>query len=140
MNTPQNMASCRNLNYWDSVSTLAGEVPAPHKTIPRALAAAVGLVVVTYVVPLMVGLGVTAEIRDWRLGYFATIAKEARGSHLVIVFVITLGKPLLTLGAGDCMWPSWRRGWEGFCEISIRSYLSMPSMDEVGEKRVVKGG
>lgn len=32
----------RNLNYWDSVSTLAGEVQNPHKTFPRALAGALG--------------------------------------------------------------------------------------------------
>ncbi len=32
----------RNLNYWDSVSTLAGEVQDPHKTFPRALGGAPG--------------------------------------------------------------------------------------------------
>jgi amino acid transporter len=66
----------RNLNYWDSVSTLAGEVPMPHKTFPRALCAAVILVVLTYALPLMVGLGVTQTVGDWKLGYFAYIAKE----------------------------------------------------------------
>ena len=30
----------RNLNYWDSVSTLAGEVQDPSRTFPRALAGA----------------------------------------------------------------------------------------------------
>lgn len=66
----------RNLNYWDSVSTLAGEVPVPHKTFPRALCAAVILVVVTYAVPLMIGLGVTRTIEDWKLGYFSYIAQK----------------------------------------------------------------
>ena len=68
--------ACRNLNYWDSVSTLAGEVPRPHKTVPRALGSAVVLVVVTYVGPLLVGLGVTTQVHDWKLGYFAYIAKQ----------------------------------------------------------------
>ena len=34
----------RNLNYWDSVSTLAGEVAHPRRTFPRALFIAVALV------------------------------------------------------------------------------------------------
>ena len=67
---------CRNLNYWDSVSTLAGEVPVPHKTFPRALFGAVILVVLSYVLPLMVGLGVTSVIKDWKLGYFAFVAQK----------------------------------------------------------------
>lgn len=70
------MRWCRNLNYWDSVSTLAGEVPNPAKTFPRALFGAVLLVVVTYVVPLFVGLGVTTDISNWKLGYFASLAKQ----------------------------------------------------------------
>ena len=69
--------ACRNLNYWDSVSTLAGEVPMPHKTFPRALCGAVVLVVLTYALPLMVGLGVTKTVAGhWKLGYFAEVAKQ----------------------------------------------------------------
>ena len=67
---------CRNLNYWDSVSTLAGEVPNPAKTFPRALFGAVILVTTTYALPLIVGLGVTTDIADWKLGYFASLAKQ----------------------------------------------------------------
>lgn len=48
----------------------------PHKTFPRALFGAVVLVVLTYVLPLMVGLGVTTVVKDWKLGYFAFIAKK----------------------------------------------------------------
>ena len=66
----------RNLNYWDSVSTLAGEVPNPAKTFPKALFGAVILVVSTYALPLIVGLGVTTDIADWKLGYFASLAKQ----------------------------------------------------------------
>ena len=36
--------AARNLNYWDSVSTLAGEVAHPRRTFPRALFIAVALV------------------------------------------------------------------------------------------------
>ena len=48
----------------------------PHKTFPRALAGGVVLVVLSYALPLMIGLGVTSVIKDWKLGYFAYIAKE----------------------------------------------------------------
>lgn len=67
---------CRNLNYWDSVSTLAGEVPNPGKTFPRALFGAVILVTTTYALPLIFGVGVTTDIADWKLGYFASLAKQ----------------------------------------------------------------
>ena len=71
----------RNLNYWDSVSTLAGEVPNPAKTFPKALFGAVVLVVSTYALPLIVGLGVTTDIADWKLGYFASLAKQVEACH-----------------------------------------------------------
>lgn len=60
------------------MSTLAGEVAHPRKTFPRALLIAVGLVVVMYLGPLMVGLGVTVKIADWELGYFTTVAQMVR--------------------------------------------------------------
>jgi amino acid transporter len=37
-----------NLNYWDSISTLAGEVENPNKTLPKALFYALILVVSAY--------------------------------------------------------------------------------------------
>lgn len=56
----------------------------PHKTFPRALAAAVVLVVVTYALPLMIGLGVTRVVKDWKLGYFSYIAQQvSKWAHVV---------------------------------------------------------
>ena len=75
-------AACRNLNYWDSVSTLAGEVASPAKTFPRALFMAVGLVIFMYVAPLAACLGVMSEAGDWKLGFFATVAQKVGGSWL----------------------------------------------------------
>ncbi|KAI3434372.1 hypothetical protein D9Q98_002451 [Chlorella vulgaris] len=71
-----------NLNYWDSVSCLAGEVQNPSKTFPRALAGAVVLVVAAYLLPLLVGLGVTARTADWELGYFAAVGQTVGGKWL----------------------------------------------------------
>lgn len=69
----------RNLNYWDSVSTLAGEVENPGKTFPRALAGAVAVVVAGYLFPLVVGLSYSAKAKDWDLGYFAVVGDQVLG-------------------------------------------------------------
>ncbi|GAB4813937.1 hypothetical protein N2152v2_000983 [Parachlorella kessleri] len=71
-----------NLNYWDSVSTLAGEVQNPSKTFPKALGGAVVLVVLSYLIPLLVGLGVTTQTEDWKLGYFAAVGNQVGGKWL----------------------------------------------------------
>ena len=77
-----------NLNYWDTVSTLAGEVQDPSRTFPRALGVAVVLVVVSYLLPLLVGLGVAGASSDWTLGYFAGVAQKVGGSWLAWWIVV----------------------------------------------------
>lgn len=79
---------CRNLNYWDTVSTLAGEVENPAKTFPRALGIAVVLVVLAYLLPLLVGIGVASESSDWTLGYFAGVATQVGGPWLAWWIVV----------------------------------------------------
>ncbi|XP_027085487.1 probable polyamine transporter At1g31830 isoform X1 [Coffea arabica] len=72
-----------NLNYWDSISTLAGEVENPKKTLPKSLFYAVILVVVSYFIPLLVGTGAVPLQRDeWTDGYFSDIAKMLGGAWL----------------------------------------------------------
>ena len=63
-------------NYmgWDNASTIAGEVRQPQRTYPRAMLAAVGLVALSYIVPIgamsLTGLSPTA----WETGSWAEIA------------------------------------------------------------------
>ncbi|XP_061337473.1 probable polyamine transporter At1g31830 [Gastrolobium bilobum] len=72
-----------NLNYWDSVSTLAGEVDDPGKTLPRALFYAVILVVFGYLFPLLIGTGaISVNGELWSDGYFAEVAKLIGGIWL----------------------------------------------------------
>ncbi|KAJ9537212.1 hypothetical protein OSB04_029945 [Centaurea solstitialis] len=72
-----------NLNYWDSISTLAGEVENPKKTLPKALFYALILVVVGYFFPLLVGTGaVPLQQELWTDGYFSEIAKIIGGVWL----------------------------------------------------------
>ena len=44
-----------NLNYWDSISTLVGEVDNSKRTLPKALLYALILVVLGYFFPLLIG-------------------------------------------------------------------------------------
>lgn len=72
-----------NLNFWDKASTLAGEVDKPRETFPKALLAAVVLVIVSYLIPLLAGTGAfTLKQNDWEDGYFAEVAMIIGGSWL----------------------------------------------------------
>lgn len=72
-----------NLNYWDSISTLAGEVQNPKKTLPTALLYALILVVLGYFFPLLIGTGAVPLNRNvWSDGYFSDIAKIVGGVWL----------------------------------------------------------
>lgn len=72
-----------NLNYWDSISTLSGEVEKPKKTLPKALFYALILVVVGYFFPLLIGTGAVPLDRElWTDGYFSDIAKIVGGVWL----------------------------------------------------------
>lgn len=74
-----------NLNYWDSISTLAGEVEDPGKTLPKALLYAVMLVVFGHFFPLLVGTGAVPVNREvWCDGYFSEVAKLIGGVWLRI--------------------------------------------------------
>ncbi|KAH8479314.1 hypothetical protein H0E87_031670, partial [Populus deltoides] len=75
-----------NLNYWDSISTLAGEVDNPKKNLPKALFYALILVVLSYFFPLLVGTGAIPLNRDlWTDGYFSDIAKILGGCLVEMV-------------------------------------------------------
>lgn len=72
-----------NLNYWDSISTIAGEVDTPKKTIPTALFCALILVVRGYFFPLLIGTGALPLDREaWTDGYFSVVAKLTGGVWL----------------------------------------------------------
>ncbi|CAN6300749.1 unnamed protein product [Urochloa humidicola] len=72
-----------NLNGWDSVSTMAGEVDRPAKTFPVALVSAVCIGSVGYLLPLMAATGaVDAPPEAWGDGYFADAAGAIAGKWL----------------------------------------------------------
>ena len=73
-----------NLNYWDSASTMAGEVERPERTFPRALAVAVVLIAASYLLPLMAATGATDAPPDtWANGYLADAAGTYKLKELI---------------------------------------------------------
>jgi len=77
-------------NYmgWDNASTIAAEVERPQRTYPRAMLAAVGIVSLSYIVPVaamwMTGLAPSG----WETGSWAEIASLVGGPLLRIALVL----------------------------------------------------
>ncbi|CAL0329665.1 unnamed protein product [Lupinus luteus] len=72
-----------NLNFWDSASTLAGEIEEPHKTFPKALLSAGFLTCLAYIIPLLAATGaMPLDQKNWAGGYFANVAETIAGKWL----------------------------------------------------------
>lgn len=86
-----------NLNFWDSASTLAGEVDQPHKTFPKALLSAGLLSCLAYIIPLLAVNGaVPLDQKNWAGGYFADVAEVIAGKWLK--FWMEIGAVLSIVG------------------------------------------
>ncbi|RVW48636.1 hypothetical protein VitviT2T_007752 [Vitis vinifera] len=86
-----------NLNFWDSASTLAGEVDQPQKTFPKALFSAGMLVCLAYLIPLLAATGaIPLDQEDWVDGYFANVAQIIAGKWLKVW--VEVGAVLSTIG------------------------------------------
>ena len=71
-----------NTSGWDNAGCCAGEVKNPQRTYPRAMAAAVVLVTLAYLLPVAVGIGVDSNWSSWREGYFPIVAARIGGNGL----------------------------------------------------------
>ncbi|KAL1804103.1 hypothetical protein ACET3Z_032750 [Daucus carota] len=86
-----------NLNFWDNVSTMAGEVEKPQRTFPIALLSAVILTCAAYIVPLMaVTGGGHVDQNEWDSGYMADAARMISGVWLK--YWIEVGAVLSNIG------------------------------------------
>jgi len=54
-----------NYSGWDNVSTYAAEVDHPQKNYPRAIAVALVIVLLAYLLPVIAGISVTTSPADW---------------------------------------------------------------------------
>ena len=71
-------------NYlgWDSVSTVTEDIHQPKKTFPRALALAIPLITLCYLLPVGAGLQAAPDWSLWTAGYFPEVAALVGGSWL----------------------------------------------------------
>lgn len=79
-----------NLNYWDSISTLAGEVEKPEQTLPKALRYGVLLVVSVYFLPMLAGTGIgdPSDVHKWKEGYYSALGDQVGGKWLGIMILL----------------------------------------------------
>lgn len=78
-----------NMNGWDSVSNFAGEVYKPATTYPIGLTVSVFLVMISVLLPLMIGVGVQPDTSKWQEGYFSTAAYIIGGQWLQVFLSIS---------------------------------------------------
>lgn len=107
-----------NLNFWDSVSTLAGEVDKPQKIFPRALFAAVTLTCLAYLFPLLAVTGSVVVDQDlWDSGFHADAAKIIAGKWLK--FWIEVGAVLSAIGLFEASLSSGVYQLEGMANLGF---------------------
>jgi amino acid transporter len=73
-----------NFFGWDNASTVGGEVVDAGRTYPKALALALPLIVLGYLVPLVPALGAT-DWTSWTEGGWPSIARAATGAAGVVL-------------------------------------------------------
>ncbi|KAK7385336.1 hypothetical protein VNO78_31052 [Psophocarpus tetragonolobus] len=107
-----------NLNFWDNVSTLAGEVDKPQKTFPLALFVAVIFTCVSYLIPLFAVTGaVLVDQTQWENGFHAQAAQIIAGKWLKIW--IEIGAVLSAIGLFEAQLSSSAYQVLGMAEIGI---------------------
>ncbi|XP_010552261.1 PREDICTED: probable polyamine transporter At3g13620 [Tarenaya hassleriana] len=107
-----------NLNFWDNVSTLAGEVDKPQKTFPLALLVAVIFTCIAYLIPLFAVTGaVSVDQSRWESGFHAEAAEMLAGKWLKIW--IEIGAVLSSIGLFEAQLSSSAFQLEGMADLGF---------------------
>jgi amino acid transporter len=101
-------------NYmgWDNASTVAGEVERPQRTYPLAMAGAVSLVALNYVLPIGAVWRTGLDPNRWSTGGWADIGRSVVGmgaAGTAIAAVITIGGMFGALGTLNALTLSFSR-------------------------------
>ena len=96
-----------NFMGWDNASTFAGEVERPQRTYPRAMAFAVGAVVITYLLPVAAASRAGLAPAQWETGSWVTAAANVGGVWLARTVV--LGGVLCGIGMYNALLLSYSR-------------------------------
>ncbi len=76
-----------NFSGWENLSVVAGEIENPRRNYGRAIALALPLVTIGYLLPLAVSLSGATSTAAWRLGYFVEIGRRLGGPALAMALV-----------------------------------------------------
>ncbi|XP_027061700.1 probable polyamine transporter At3g13620 [Coffea arabica] len=107
-----------NLNFWDNVSTMAGEVENPQKTFPLALFCAVIFTCLGYIIPLVAVTGaISVDQSLWEAGFMADAAEMISGKWLKIW--IEFGAVLSAIGLFEAQLSSSAFQIEGMARIGF---------------------
>ena len=101
-------------NYmgWDNASTVAGEVERPQRTYPLAMAGAVSLVALNYVLPIAAVWRTGLDANRWSTGGWAEIGRAVMGGGAAgntVAVVLTAGGMLGALGTLNALTLSFSR-------------------------------
>jgi amino acid transporter len=77
-----------NFSGWENLSVVAGEIENPQRNYARAIAFALPLVAIGYLLPLAVSLSGATATTDWRVGYFAEVGRSLGGPMLAIALAV----------------------------------------------------
>ncbi len=77
-------------NYmgWDNLSTIAGEVEKPQRTYSRAMFWAMGLVIVSYVLPVGAVARTGIDPNSWTTGGWVDVAQVIGGETLAVAIAL----------------------------------------------------
>lgn len=76
-----------NFSGWENLSMVAGEIEDPRRNYARAIAVALPLVTIGYLLPLAVSLAGAQSTAAWQVGYFVDIGRELGGPMLGFALV-----------------------------------------------------
>ena len=92
---------------WDNAATIAGEVDRPQRTYPRAMALALGLVMLTYLVPVAAAARTGSDPSAWQNGAWVDLGRALGGPWLGAAVVA--GGMVCGLGMFDALLMSYSR-------------------------------
>jgi amino acid transporter len=96
-------------NYmgWDNATTFAGEVDRPQRTYPLAMAGAVALVTLTYLIPVLAAPQTGMAAGQWKSGSWVAAAAQVGGSALAVA--VGVGGMVMAFGTFNSLVLSYSR-------------------------------
>jgi amino acid transporter len=95
-----------NFSGWENLSMVAGEIENPRRNYAYAIAIALPLVAIGYLIPLAVALSGAGSTAAWRLGYFVDVGRNLGGP--VLGFALAAGGAISAFSIFDAamLWVS----------------------------------